>query len=84
VHTSLTGQLTIVAIGPLTNIAQALHLDNELSGKLKSVYIMGGNVYGIGNVEQTTAEMNFYCDPEAAQHVLTKMIECPADICVIQ
>jgi len=50
----------------------ALNLDPSIGEKLKSITIMGGNMYGIGNIT-TTAEFNFYADPEAAFVVLDRL-----------
>ena len=61
--------LTIVAIGPLTNLAAALVADPDLSDRLESVVVMGGAFEEPGNVTPT-AEFNFFMDPEAAQIVL--------------
>lgn len=60
-------QLTIVALGPLTNIALALKKDPEFLLKVKSLVLMGGAV-NEGNVTEF-AEFNFYKDPEAAKIV---------------
>ena len=62
------GELTLVTLGPLTNIALALHLDPELPHKLKRVVMMGGAVTGHGNMNVCT-EFNILADPEAA-HVV--------------
>ncbi len=64
-----TGELTIVAVGPLTNLAMALLLDPHWGRKLKQLIIMGGTVHAPGNVTPV-AEANFYNDPEAAQAVI--------------
>jgi purine nucleosidase len=61
--------LTIVAIGPLTNLAAALVADPALSDRLEKVVVMGGAFEVPGNVTPT-AEFNFFMDPEAAQIVL--------------
>jgi purine nucleosidase len=61
--------LTIVAIGPLTNVAAALLADPELAERLERVVVMGGAFEVPGNVTPT-AEFNFFMDPEAAQIVL--------------
>ena len=61
--------LTIVAIGPLTNLAAALVADPALSDRLEQVVVMGGAFEVPGNVTPT-AEFNFFMDPEAAQIVL--------------
>jgi len=61
------GEITIVAVGPLTNVATALRADPELAGMLRSIVIMGGSLSG-GNVTPA-AEFNLYADPEAARIV---------------
>ncbi len=61
---------TIIATGPLTNLARALLRDPEITKKIKEVYIMGGAVFVDGNITPH-AEFNFHCDPEAADLVLT-------------
>jgi purine nucleosidase len=65
------GELSIVAIGPLTNIAVATMLDPELPGKFKELTIMGGAVSGKGNTH-INAEFNIYFDPEAAYIVFDR------------
>ncbi len=61
------GQITLVAIGPLTNVAHALHLYPEMAQAVKEIVIMGG-VFGIeGYIKDT----NFAVDPEAARLVLS-------------
>ena len=42
----LTGKITLVCLGPLTNLALALRLDPQMSKKLKEVFILGGNIEG--------------------------------------
>lgn len=61
---------TIIATGPLTNLARALSRDPGIAQKIKEVYIMGGAVFVAGNVTPY-AEFNFHCDPEAADFVLS-------------
>jgi inosine-uridine nucleoside N-ribohydrolase len=67
------GQVTILAIGPLTNVAMALRQEPGLAAKVKQIYIMGGAVAalpdGAGNITPN-AEFNFWVDPEAAKIVL--------------
>jgi len=58
--------VTIVALGPLTNIARAFLRDPELPGLVDRIVIMGGTVSGPGNITPA-AEFNMYCDPAAAQ-----------------
>lgn len=60
------GELSLVAIGPLTNLAVALKLDPELPGKFKELAVMGGAIYARGNTPNMTAEFNIFADPEAA------------------
>ncbi|XP_074661695.1 uncharacterized protein LOC141914321 isoform X1 [Tubulanus polymorphus] len=72
------GEISLVAIGPLTNVAKAIRTDEKFGSKLKECYIMGGNYDGIGNITPY-AEFNFYVDPEAANETLTKL-GCPITI----
>ncbi len=60
------GELTVVALGPMTNIALALRLDPILPEKVKQLVFMGGTIAAHGNTRIPTAEFNIYCDPEAA------------------
>jgi pyrimidine-specific ribonucleoside hydrolase len=61
------GEITIVAVGPLTNVALALRADPELSSMIPAIAIMGGSLSG-GNMTPA-AEFNLYVDPEAARIV---------------
>ena len=68
------GEVALVATGPLTNIARAILEDPEITDSLSRICIMGG-AFGLaskvyGNITQY-AEFNFYCDPKAAQIVMT-------------
>jgi purine nucleosidase len=65
------GELTLVAIGPLTNLAVALKLDPGLPALFKRLVIMGGAVDARGNTPNFTAEFNIYSDPEAAHIVFS-------------
>jgi purine nucleosidase len=60
-------EVTLVPLGPLTNIALALSKDPSIAGLVKEVVFMGGAISG-GNVD-AVAEFNIYVDPEAAQIV---------------
>jgi purine nucleosidase len=60
-------EITLVPIGPLTNIALALQKDPSIASLVKEVILMGGSISG-GNVN-AAAEANIYNDPEAAQIV---------------
>jgi purine nucleosidase len=62
------GELTIVCIGPLTNIAMAAIKDPRFVSNVKALYIMGGSNNARGNIT-AAAEYNFYVDPEAAKTV---------------
>lgn len=59
------GQLTLVAIGPLTNLALAVSLDPDLPRKYQKLVVMGGAIRGLGNTTPA-AEFNTHADPEAA------------------
>ena len=66
-------EVSLVATGPLTNIAKAIIEDPDVIDCLSGIYIMGG-AYGLasrtyGNITKY-AEFNFYCDPKAAQIVM--------------
>jgi inosine-uridine nucleoside N-ribohydrolase len=61
------GEITIVAVGPLTNVAMALRADPELASMIPAIAIMGGSLSG-GNMTPA-AEFNLYVDPEAARIV---------------
>jgi inosine-uridine nucleoside N-ribohydrolase len=67
------GEITIVAIGPLTNVAMAIRQAPDLASNVKQIVIMGGAIAGLadgqGNVTPN-AEFNFWVDPEAARVVL--------------
>lgn len=65
------GELTLVAIGPLTNLAVALKLDPGLPARYKRLVIMGGAENGRGNTPTWTSEFNIYSDPEAAHIVFS-------------
>lgn len=69
----------IIALGPLTNIAEAFEADTSLNNNLKMLTIMGGSVYIPGNVGSTLnndnqyAEWNIYADPHAAKVVFASV-----------
>jgi purine nucleosidase len=69
------GELTLAAIGPLTNLALATRLDPSLPQKYKRLVVMGGAIHARGNSWERAAEFNFYCDPEAAAIVFQKWPE---------
>ena len=61
-------EITLVTLGPLTNIAKAIQKDSSMVDKIKHCYVMGGTSDGTGNVS-AAAEYNIWVDPEAAQIV---------------
>jgi len=64
-------KVTIVAVGPLTNLAVTLTEHPELVSRIERIVIMGGAVDVEGNVPDTpSAEWNLYVDPEAARIVV--------------
>ena len=63
------GELEFLAISPLTNLALAYLKYPRIVENIKHVYIMGGTIYGRGNITPI-AEFNFWVDPEAAKIVL--------------
>jgi purine nucleosidase len=64
------GEITIVAIGPLTNIATALNLEPRLAANVAEIVIMGGMFFGTMPSHELPGEWNVWVDPEAAQAVL--------------
>jgi inosine-uridine nucleoside N-ribohydrolase len=74
-------ELTLVAIGPLTNIASAILADPSLPGKVDKLVIMGGafnlTPYGLGNAN-AVAEFNIWHDPDAAKIVFNSGISIVA------
>jgi len=67
------GEVTVLAIGPMTNIALALRLQPAIETKIKQIVLMGGNIKAAGN-SSPWAEFNFWFDPEAARMVLRSRI----------
>ncbi len=67
------GEITILALGPLTNIAIALQNDPELAAKIGHLVISGGTLAAPGNITPA-AEFNIYCDALAARSVLLSAI----------
>jgi inosine-uridine nucleoside N-ribohydrolase len=74
---SRPGEVTIVALGPLTNVAMAIRLHPDFARAVKQIVIMGGAIAslpdGAGNMTPN-AEFNFWVDPEAARIVLRSAI----------
>ena len=77
------GEISIVIIGPETNIAQAFIQDPELPVLIKQLDIMGGAIAVPGN-KNRVAEFNIFVDPEAADIVFkapVKKVLIPLDVC---
>ncbi|KAL4605819.1 hypothetical protein ACB092_09G057400 [Castanea dentata] len=64
------GEVSILALGPLTNLALAIKRDSSFASKVKRLVILGGAFFALGNVNPA-AEANIYGDPEAADVVFT-------------
>jgi purine nucleosidase len=75
--------ITLVALGPLTNIAQAILESPQTMSSIKEIVMMGGAIKAPGNINRV-AEFNFFVDPEAADIVfrfpVAKSI-VPLDVC---
>jgi purine nucleosidase len=63
-----SGVITLVTLGPLTNIAVALRQDPSIAHAVSECVVMGGTGQGHGNITPV-AEYNFWADPEAARIV---------------
>ena len=64
------GEVTLIALGPLTNVARAIQDEPDLPSLLRDIYVMGGAVNVPGNVTPY-AEFNIYDDAEAANVVFS-------------
>jgi Inosine-uridine nucleoside N-ribohydrolase len=62
------GGITLVPIGPLTNIATALQKAPDIAAGIDEIVVMGGAYFEVGNITPA-AEFNIYVDPEAAEIV---------------
>ncbi|MGO9258482.1 MAG: nucleoside hydrolase [Bryobacteraceae bacterium] len=67
------GEITVLELGPMTNLALALRLRPEIETRIKRLVFMGGNLHPPGNAT-ASAEFNFWFDPEAARIVLRSRI----------
>jgi purine nucleosidase len=77
------GQIHLLAIGPLTNVALAMAKEPRLAANLAHLTIMGGVLRGPDSLGLPVAEHNIVCDPEAAQIVFTSgaaMTLVPLDV----
>lgn len=76
-------EISIIAIGPLTNIAKSIQNNPEIMRKVKEIIIMGGAIKVPGNINRV-AEFNIFNDPEAADIVFKfpiKKVLIPLDVC---
>lgn len=70
--------ITIISVGPLTNLALAYKMYPEIASQIKDIFIMGGNHLGVGNMTRS-AEFNFHADPESA-HIVLEGSKCMVTI----
>lgn len=75
---SRPGRVTLLAIGPLTNVALAFAKAPELPQRLAGLVVMGGSL-GAGNTTPV-AEFNIYADPEAASQVFAQAHRVPGGV----
>jgi len=77
------GEITLIALGPLTNVALALALNPDVAKNLSELIIMGGAVLVSGNASEV-ASANLYHDPEAASIVYQSgapIVQVGLDVC---
>ena len=78
------GEVEIVALGPVTNIALAIMMDRETMKKVKHIWSMGTGGFGMGN-STPYAEFNVYADPESYEIMLQSGIPLTIigfDLCI--
>ena len=78
-----SGEITLLTLGPLTNIAKAFLKEPALPKMIKQIVMMGGAIAVPGN-KNRVAEFNFFVDPEAAKIVFDSEVEkilVPLDAC---
>ncbi len=76
------GSVTLVAIGPLTNLATALRRAPDIAARIGRIVLMGGAYFEVGNITPA-AEFNIYVDPEAAAIVFgagVPLVVAPLDV----
>jgi purine nucleosidase len=77
-----SGEVTLCALGPLTNIALALQRSPEIAARIRQIVLMGGGFFEGGNITPA-AEFNIYVDPHAADVVFrsgVKLVVMPLDV----
>jgi len=67
------GDISVVSLGPLTNISNALLREPSIATTIDRLYIVGGSLNGIGNITPN-AEFNMYFDPQSARDVFNSAI----------
>lgn len=76
------GTVTLVPVGPLTNIAEALRRAPDIGPRIAQIVLMGGAYFEVGNITPA-AEFNIYVDPEAASEVFAAgipLVVMPLDL----
>jgi len=76
------GTVTLVPIGPLTNIATAFAQAPDIVARVKQIVLMGGAYFEVGNITPA-AEFNIFVDPEAAEIVFRAglpLVVVPLDV----
>ncbi len=76
------GSVTLVPIGPLTNIATALQAAPDIASRIARIVLMGGAYFEVGNITPA-AEFNIFVDPEAAEIVFRSgvpLVVMPLDV----
>jgi purine nucleosidase len=77
-----SGSVTLVPIGPLTNIGTALERAPDIASRIKRIVLMGGAYFEVGNITPA-AEFNIFVDPEAAALVFgagIPLVVVPLDV----
>ena len=81
-RTEPPGTVTLVPIGPLTNIATAFERAPDIISRVQRIVLMGGAYFEVGNITPA-AEFNIYVDPEAADIVFRSgvpLVVMPLDV----
>ncbi|XP_043487407.1 probable uridine nucleosidase 2 [Polistes fuscatus] len=79
-------EITIICLGPLTNLATAIIMEPNLQDYVRNIFIMGGSVAGVGN-SMPNVEFNFFNDPESNFIAINSTTRTPAvllpwEVCV--
>jgi purine nucleosidase len=77
-----SGTVTLVPVGPLTNIATAFQRAPDIIPRVREIVLMGGAYFAVGNITPA-AEFNIYVDPEAAKIILAAgvpLVVMPLDV----